>query len=279
MQFHPPVSHIEVLVEVASGSGRHVFLETMEATEYAVMHAAEDHHWWYVGLHDLVIRLVQAERERVRRPLFILDAGCGTGRLCQLMQPFGEVGGCDIHPLAVEATAKRGIDPVLQRDLVADELGFEQYDLITCMDVLVHRNVTDEVLAMHNLYRALRKGGLLLIQVAAFELLRGTHDAAVHSVRRYRWSRVVGLLESAGFTVQFASHRLCLPFLPAILWRSFSRLFPRCVNKDHIASDTGQPCPRLLNRLLTSYVKAENVLLTLGVYSPIGMSIFAAARK
>jgi SAM-dependent methyltransferase len=251
----------------------------METAEYAVMHAAEDHHWWYVGLHDLVVRLVRAERERVRRPLRILDAGCGTGRLCQLMQPFGDVAGCDIHPLALEATAKRGINTVLQRDLVTDELGFERFDVITCMDVLVHRKITDEVMAVHNLYRALRKGGLLLLQVAAFELLRGTHDAAVHSTRRYRWSGVVRLLESAGFTTQFASHRLCLPFLPAILWRSFSRRFPNYLNRDGIASDTSQPCPPLLNRMLTCYVKAENALLASGVYSPMGMSIFAAARK
>ena len=243
------------------------------------MRAAEDRHWWYVGLHDLVIRSVQGEAAGLRRPLNILDAGCGTGRLCELMQPFGSVTGCDMHPLALEATAKRGIGRVLHCDLAVDEMGTELYDLITCMDVLYHRGVTDEEAVLKKLRRSLKKGGLLIIQVAAFELLRGTHDVAVHTRQRYRRSDVVRLLEGVGFTVELASYRLLAWFLPALLWRGFTRLCPPRASDGKTLSDLASPVSSRMNQLLATCVKVENRLLIAGIRLPVGTSVFALARK
>jgi len=240
------------------------------------MCAAEDHHWWYVGLHDLVIRWVQAEVIRQGRPISILDAGCGTGRLCQLMQPFGEVAGCDIHPLALEATSRRGIKRVIRCDLVADAPEFAQYDVITSIDVLYHRMITDEAACLRNLHHSLKKGGLLLVQAAAFEMLRGAHDTTVHTRRRYRWREIVELLAAAGFWVEFASYRLLPLFLPVMAWRRVARPDP---GGDSATSDLNRTWSSLTNRFLASYVKAENRLLTAGVSLPFGTSVFAVARK
>jgi SAM-dependent methyltransferase len=251
----------------------------MEAIEYPVMSAAEEEHWWYLGVHDLVMRLIRAESIRLKRPLAILDAGCGTGRLCQLMRPFGEVSGCDIHPLALEATARRGIHPVFHCDLTLDELGTKQYDVITAIDVLYHRMVTDEQAVLRNMHRALKQRGLLVTHVAAFEILRGTHDAAVHARRRYRRRQLVRLLEAAGFKIQFASYRLFPFFLPGVVWRWVTRVFPRGQNGDEAPSDIARLNAPRINPLLASYVKVENHLLTSGIRFPLGTSVFAVARK
>lgn len=243
----------------------------MEPAEYQQMAVAEELHWWYAGLHDLILRIVRAETATLKRPMDILDAGCGTGRLGQLLQSFGNVTGCDIHPLALEAAASRGIR-TLRRDLAADGLGDRQYDLITCVDVLYHRAVADEQAALRNLHRALRPGGLLILHLPAFEMLRGAHDLAVHTRRRYRRGEMVRLLETSGFTVKFASYRLCLFFLPALLWRSWTRLF---APRSDLASS---PLPRA-NRLLLCGLRAENRLLATSIPLPFGVSVFALARK
>jgi len=251
----------------------------MEADEYHAMRAVEDHHWWYVGLHDLVIRMVRREADGLKRRLDILDAGCGTGRLCELMQPFGAVTGCDMHPLALEAAIERGVSRVKRCDLAVDDLGDESYDLITCMDVLYHRAVTDEENVVRNLRRSLRKGGFLIIQVPAFEILRGAHDVAVHTRRRYRRSEVVCLLESAGFTVEFASYRLLPWLLPVLLWRGLTRVFPPRASDGKTLSDLASPVSPRMNQLLAACVKAENRLLIVGLRLPVGTSVFALARK
>ncbi len=251
----------------------------MEASEYQLMYEAEVRHWWYLGLHHLVIDRVRAEERRQGRRLNILDAGCGTGRLCQLMQPFGTTTGCDVHPVALEATASRGIRRVLHCDLMSDSLGTEQYDVITTIDVLYHRMIGDESVVLRNLFNALRPDGLLILQVAAFEILRGQHDVAVHTRHRYRSEEVCGLLRDAGFDVELASYRLFPHFLPAIGWRLLSKLLPQPTSADEPTSDVAKVCPSFLNSLLVQYLKAENRILTAGIRFPFGMSFFATARK
>lgn len=251
----------------------------MEPDEYHVMRAAEDRHWWYVGLHDLVVRVARREANRLGVPLAILDAGCGTGRLCELLQPFGAVAGCDMHPLALEAASKRVSGRIVRCDLMADDVGHECYDLITCMDVLYHRAVADEAAVLRNLRRGLKQGGLLVVQVAAFESLRGAHDVAVHTRRRYRPGEVARMLEDAGFKMEFTSCRLMAWFLPALVWRCFTRRFPSHTADGKSPSDVASAVPVWLDHLLAACVRFENRLLCAGVRFPLGTSVFAMARK
>ena len=243
------------------------------------MQAAEERHWWYAGLHDLVVRRIRLEAVRVGKPLDILDSGCGTGQLCKLLQPFGSVTGCDIHPMAIEATAQRGVLNVHCKDVTCDDLGMDQYDVITSMDVLCHRAVMSEGSALRNLYHALRKGGLLLVQVPAFRLLRGRHDQAVHNQRRYRRKELVRLLDEAGFRTEAVTYRLLPCFLPAFLWRRLKRTPVRSENGRLPVSDLVQSVPGWLNQRLAAYVRCENRFLASGGSLCIGTSVFAAARK
>lgn len=247
----------------------------MEPGEYERMAAAEDGHWWYAGLHDLVLHLARKEAARLARPLAILDAGCGTGRLCELLQPLGEVTGCDIHEPALDLAARRGIADLRHCDVADRALGIEQFDLITTMDVLYHRRVEDESAALRNLHRVLRIGGLLLLQVPAFECLRGSHDLAVHGRRRYRRGEVARLLTRSGFNVEFVTCRLLALFPPMLAWRLCSRAHL----STRRSSDTARQLPATIERLLLTLVKCENRALTAGVRLSLGTSIFAVARR
>lgn len=250
----------------------------MEAAEYERMSAAEDSHWWYAGMHDLVLRFARRERSRCGRALRILDAGCGTGRLAQLLQSLGEVDGCDIHAPALELAARRGLARLYVGDIAEAPLGVATYDLITSIDVLYHLRVRDASAALRNLHRALRPGGCVLLQVPAFEILRGTHDCAVHTRRRFRRSEVTRLLTEAGFQVEFATYRLAL-FFPAVLtWRIASRLRHQSESVAPLPSDVAHVPSPLLNQLLRSAVKLENRVLVSGVRFLLGTSLFAVAR-
>lgn len=247
----------------------------MEPDEYQRMRAAEEWHWWYAGLHDLALRLVRREAARAAHPPAILDAGCGTGRLAALLQPFGPVTACDLHPLAIAATAERGLPRVLRRDVVTDDLGSSAYDVIVCFDVLYHSAVRDDSAALRNVQRALKPGGLFLVQVPAFACLHGAHDVAVHTRHRYRRNELARVLTAAGFAIEFATYRLPLCFLPVLLWRQLSRRRPAAGAQ----ADTALSCPPLLNHWLAAGVRLENRLLLSGWRFPCGLSVFVSARK
>ena len=249
----------------------------MNDIEYERMYRAEEHHWWYVALHDLIIRCVRREAHR-RGPRAILDAGCGTGRLMELMAPFGSVTGCDRSPLALRFCRQRGFESTFSADLNNADLGASRYDLITSIDVLYHKAVQDELAILTRFRNALKPDGCLILNLVAFESLRSTHDIAVHTRRRYRRSEVMQLVLSAGFQVELLSYRPCLPFPAVATYRALRRITTDTSKPERVASDVGLPNP-LLNRIMLSTCRTENALVFHGMRLPFGTSVFAVARR
>lgn len=245
----------------------------MRIEAYHEMKQCGEQHWWYAGLDQLVVELTRqclegkSERE-------ILDAGCGSGRLCRQLTSHGNVSGCDIHHVALEMTSAAGF-AAFRCDLSCDNLGEARYNLITCLDVLYHQWITDEQRVLEGFWKALRPGGFLILQVPAFEVLRGSHDEVVMGQRRYRREGVARLLEQNGFQVQQISYRLLALF--PLVWcrRNLTRVLPW---RQGGGSDLGE-VPGMLNRVLKAYVTCENRYLLAGKSLPFGTSLIAVARK
>lgn len=248
----------------------------MNEREYGRMYAVEERHWWYVALHELVVAAVEEQR-RQKGALTILDAGCGTGRLCQLLGHYGEVQGCDLSPLALGFCRERGLTGLFPADLASADLGEGRYDVITSIDVLYHRAIADEAAVLARFHRALRPGGLLVLNLVAHEYLRSSHDIAVHTRRRYTRQELVALLEGAGFSVEKASYRLAFLFIPIACYRLAKRFLKRGEPAESVDSDVSLPAP-FLNGLLLRITRAENRLLR-RLSLPVGTSVFVIARR
>jgi len=244
--------------------------------EYALMARAEERHWWYVGLHELLLRYVLEEAGRLGRRPAILDAGCGTGRLAELMGAVGDVEAWDASPVAVELARARGLLRARLADLNEEAPAPQAYDVITTVDVLYHRGVRDDVAVLRSLRTALRPGGLLLVNVPAWEALRGPHDEAVHTRERYRPGQLRERLRCAGLVPQVVTCRLALLFPLLGPYRLARRLAPFRRGAEAV-SDVAVPAA-LPNRLLLGLVRLENRLVG-KVPLPLGTSVFAVARR
>lgn len=250
----------------------------MNPIEYTRMYQSEDSHWWYVGLHELVLERVERESRRLNRPLRILDAGCGTGRLCELMSAYGQVEGIDASENAIRYCVKRGVNAKLA-DL--NELAPEDgaYDVITSIDVLYHAGIRDDVAVLKNLHSALRPGGILILNLVAFEFLRSSHDAAVHTRERYTLPILRHRLAASGFTEIFASYRVSIIFPLIAIYRLLQRfiyLRHSCCGQE-VDSDLFIP-PSSINSMLLSLIRAENSVMSI-LRFPLGSSIFAVASR
>jgi SAM-dependent methyltransferase len=251
----------------------------MNRIEYTRMYEAEDSHWWYVGLHKLIMATVQRESQRLGRPLRIFDAGCGTGRLSQLLSAQGHrVAGCDTSDEALRLCRLRGVSGVYQADLNTIELEPAAYDVITSIDVLYHAGVVDDVAVMERLRSGLKPGGMLILNLIAHEFLRSTHDIAVHTRERYGKRMLCQRLQKAGFVIEGASYRVSFLFPLIFVYRLLSRtVWQRKTNPDEVVSDVSVPHP-LINALLLKSIEFENLLLRTSSL-PIGSSIFVVARN
>lgn len=251
----------------------------MNLIEYSRMFEAEEHHWWYVGLHELILATVKQESQRLGRALKIFDAGCGTGRLCQLLKEQGhEVSGCDVSDEALRLCRLRGVDAVYQADLNKIELEAEDFDVITSIDVLYHADISNDVNVMKRLHNALKPGGLLILNLVAYEFLRSTHDIAVHTRERYTKKSLSRRIIKAGFAVESIRYRVSLIFPFIATYRLLARyLYRHKSNYSEVDSDVTMPNAGI-NRLLLQQLRLENRALNFFPF-PLGNSIFARARR
>lgn len=248
----------------------------MNTIEYRRMFEVEDTHWWYVGLHKLILTTIKNESKRLGRPLEVFDAGCGTGRLCQLLTEQGHnVRCCDASDEAIQLCRQRGISNVYQADLNTLELKPAAFDVITSIDVIYHTGVEDDIAVMRRLLNGLKPGGMLIMNLVAHEFLRSSHDIAVHTRERYTKKSLCLRLLEAGFKINFASYRVSILFPFIALYR----LLFRQVRLNHAEVDSDvKPTHRFTNYLLLKTIEVENFGLRF-TSLPIGSSIFVAAHR
>lgn len=173
----------------------------MELAEYGRMFEAEARHWWYAGLHELVLDL-RSRYAAGQDPW--LDVGCGTGGL------LAKIGtgayGVDLSSAALAFCRRRGLCKTALASADALPFGAASFGLVTLMDVLYHREVGDPAAVLREAWRVLRPGGCVMLNVPAYEALRSSHDRAIHTARRFRRSQVRALFGPAGFEVVRATY-------------------------------------------------------------------------
>jgi len=242
----------------------------MNVQEYATMFAVEDGHWWYAGLRGVLDlfwrRYVEMERPRV------LDAGCGTGAVLHWLEARARAYGVDLSPIAIEFCRRRGIETSAAASVTALPFPPETFDVAVSLDVLCHRSIPDKRVPLTQIHRALRPGGLLFLNLPAYQWLRSSHDTAVHTDRPFTKRDVVQLQRACGIQPLHATYWNTFLFPPVVATRLWRKAFPPK------GSDLDAPWEGPSNSLFTTILRLERTLLR-AVPLPVGLSVFAVARR
>ena len=120
-----------------------------------------------------------------RRPLSILDAGCGTGANLEFLDRYaagGTVAGLDISRDALEYARQRTSHATVQASAEYLPFDTDSFELVTSFDVVVQiPGEGADVRSFAEIYRVLKPGGWAFVRVAAYEWMRAGHDAAMHT--------------------------------------------------------------------------------------------------
>jgi len=248
----------------------------VNANEYAVMRQREEEYWWYRALHAQVRNVAQRKLE-VLHDATVLDAGCGTGGLLSVLRHDrvnAILTGIDDSSEAISFARDRGLDVALARATI-EALPFadHSFDLVISLDVLCNQGLNDSR-ALAEFQRVLKPLGSLVLNLPAFEFLKGAHDIAVHTGRRYTRPRLKKLLFRAGFAIERLTYWNMLLFTPIALWRYITR---RHLGKRPARSDL-YSLPHFVNSLLEKHICWEFRLGT-RIRLPFGTSVFAVAGK
>ena len=228
----------------------------------------EEHHWWFVARRRIVLGVLQHYIDP-KGGFKVLDAGCGAGATMERLRGYGSVEGMDISEEAVRYNLERGRKVSLGS---VERMPFagNSFDLVLALDVIEH--VPDDLQALQELFRTLRRGGSLLVTVPALRILWSAHDVVNGHYRRYTLGELCSRVETAGFEVIAATYfnTLLFPLILALRW--FWRLHPKSM-----ASDFSE-VPRPLNALLTEVFSLEKLFIG-RIRSPFGVSALCFARK
>jgi ubiquinone/menaquinone biosynthesis C-methylase UbiE len=238
----------------------------MNSPLYQDMYELEDQHWWHISKRELCKKIIQKYFKGGK----IVDIGCGTGKNVEAFSEFGPVTGIDSSEEALKFCKKRGLPNVSKGDAEKTNLPANSFALVTLLDVLEH---TDDTKTLKEIHRILKKDGLLLITVPAYQWMWSQWDVELHHKRRYTKSGLEKLLKKYGYDIVLSSYRQSFMVLPVYAFRKLKTIFkPLDYGSDF---KVGSP---FVSVPLLYVTNLEHALIT-STSIPFGMSIVVLAKK
>lgn len=247
----------------------------MNPAEFATLDQSERDLWWFRGMRKILFRLLDAFAEG-RSITRVLEGGSGTGYTASLLaQRYGwRMFAIDLAWEAVSRTPRLNRVHPVQADIAAVPFGAGLFDAVISLDVLVHFPRGEEIRALQEFARVLRPSGLLVLRVAALDVLRSRHSEFIRERQRFTRQRLINVTSASGFRIVRCSYvnSLLSPiaFIRFRIWEPFSRR--------PLRSGTGL-VPRWLDCLLFTCLTIEEFLLSKGLNFPVGQTLILLAQK
>ena len=253
----------------------------MQPQDYVYLHQLEDEFWWFAGMREISAALLDPFCVNLGKNLRVLDAGCGTGGNLDWLQRYADADkiiGIDVTDHALDFCQRRGRSSLVKGSVTSLPFAGVSFDLVTSFDVLIYPpGANDDDLALREMHRVLRPGGVCLVRAAAYQWLYGDHDKATNAMRRYSLSALKHKLEQADFRVLRATYANSWLFPVAVAQRLILKSFS--VNQGSNVKPFSKRTAWInqpLRRILASearLLKRPNAKL------PFGLSAICIARK
>jgi len=235
--------------------------------------AAEESHFWFLHLRRTARSLLTSALAGIE-PRLIVDCGAGTGRNLQWLSEFGPAVGIERSATGL-AHGRKHRRRMVQGSVTHLPFRDGAADVVTSFDVLYCLDDLEERQAVREMYRVLAFDGVALVNVAALDILHGSHSTLTHEQRRYTKRRLADRLEDEGFTVERVTYTNMMTFPLALA----VRLSERVTGRAGTASDADLRVPaEPVNTALNSMLVLEHAWLRV-MNLPIGSSVLAVARK
>ena len=250
----------------------------MDKNYYKRYYTIEREHWWFSARADILMRHIRRVFAH-RTDLKILNVGAATGRSSELLQQFGTVTSVEFDEDCYEFTRDVVKIPIQQGSILELDFPDNTFDLVCAFDVIEH--VEDDRLAVSEMRRVAKSGGVLFVSVPALMFLWSEHDVVNHHCRRYTSKILRGLFSEHDAPI-FHSYFNFWLFFPIAVVRLFARVFtkkhlikPENAQSDFDAFKNGG----FVNTILKNVFLSEDIFFKYFIPLPIGVSILSSWRK
>ena len=239
------------------------------STSYDIENKVESFHWWFIGRRKLLKSILSSISVPTNR--LAIDIGCGAGSNLKALVSSG------LNPVGLDQStyvlslirAKAGF-PLLAGDLNRLPVKTNSVGLIIAMDILEH--LENDENGIGELYRALTKGGVLILTVPAFKFLSGIQDVVTGHKRRYSRGEITNKLRGKGFDILRSSYFNFFLFFPILIARQIIHFLGLKIESENKINFP------LINSFLKAFFSLELSVIKY-ISFPFGVSIFCIARK
>jgi SAM-dependent methyltransferase len=243
----------------------------------------EDRHFWFRARNTMIGSLVEAETRQYPEGYRVLEIGCGTGNVLQILEKVcrnGRVVGMDLFNEGLNFARQRVSCSLVQGDMHASPF-VGQFQLIGMFDVLEH--LPDDYSVLQEIYAMMAPGGLLFLTVPAYPSLWSYFDEASHHARRYLLVDLKNKLLKTGFQLEQISYYM-MSILP-LVWaerKIRGKNSSESVDSEQSAQDLTINELKIIpgiNAILAWILERETWWLKKKNNIPAGTSLMALARK
>lgn len=232
----------------------------------------EEKHFWFKYRNQIIQWGIQKYFSNI---LNFMEIGCGTGFVLKgLRAKFPDLAlyGSDLFIQGLQVSKGR-FDNVEMLQINALDIPYiDEFDVIGAFDVIEH--IDEDLAVLDQLYKATRPGGGVMITVPQHQFLWSPADDVAYHKRRYSRQELVGKIKKAGFSIQYVTSFVTIPF-PLML---LSRLFSRAQVDDFDVYREFDISP-FVNMIMDWTLKIEYFFIQLGVRLPFGGSLFVVGKK
>ena len=184
---------------------------------FEILRSMQDRHFWYLGRHRFLLHALRRQLQSAfpgRQDLAAVDLGGGCGGWIKYLRQrapnlFQELVLADPSPTALRiAHHELGESTALWRANALTLDWRERFDVVFLLDVLEH--IEDDVLALKNIWRGLRPGGLVVVAAPALQRFWSYNDDLEGHVRRYSRNDFSKLAAGTGFRLRHSRYFMFL---------------------------------------------------------------------
>ncbi len=231
----------------------------------------EESYWWFKGRRKIVFDSVKRLTSNIKGKV-LLDNGCGTGITLKEIEDFDLKLGIDHSAEALDYSKRRNCRNLICGEVYQLPLKDSSVNCILLLDVLEHLN--KEKTTLSEIFRVSNKGGVVVVTVPAYQFLWSGEDETSLHKRRYVKTRLIKLMESAGFRIEKISY--FNSFLMPLIYTMI--LFNKVFNKKAMQKSDLKKIPNVLNFILEKILYFESLLLKI-IDFPFGMSLICISKN
>jgi len=217
----------------------------------------QKHFWLRAKLDFINVLLNKVNFDKTTK---ILDIGVGIGQDLEVINKFGCVYAIDIDKKTLDLVPEHMVFEKILADATNIPYPDNFFDMVVSFDVFEH--IKDDSKTLSEIYRVLKKDGVLIFTVPAFNFLFSNHDSYLGHYRRYNKKMIKKLL--VNFNCLTNGYWMSTLFLSAAICKNYKKY--------------SFNIPKFINSLCYNILSFENWLIKRSIKLPIGLSIYGIYR-